>query len=130
MDPKTSQRIFELARDQQEELEIPDDDEEVEDDGKVQFLRPQGRAMDEDEEELDDMGSDEEERELDEENFVRCTLLTSLPNTRSSMEQGYRSCGLRDSRRSAPLEFHGTPDPCRYHFREVGERRGDKRCCR
>lgn len=69
LDPKTSKRIFELARDQQDELNHPDpdpDDDVIEDD----FTRPRTRnleELDEDEEDEEDRFQgfqDDEEREL------------------------------------------------------------------
>jgi hypothetical protein len=54
LDPKTSKRIFELARDQQDELNNPDVDEDVIEDD---FTRPRTRNL----EELDDDDEDEEE---------------------------------------------------------------------
>ncbi|KAF9008826.1 cell adhesion protein byn-1 [Cyathus striatus] len=54
LDPKTSKRIFELARDQQNELEMPDDEDDDEMDEKMEQLsRPRGQdgdSSDEDEE--------------------------------------------------------------------------------
>lgn len=67
MDPITSRRIFDLARDQQDELDQPDTDEDqdvIEND----FTRPRTRDLeqvDEDDEEEDFQGfPDDEEREL------------------------------------------------------------------
>ena len=57
LDPKTSRRIFELARDQQDELHPPDaeeDEDVIEDD----FTRPRTRDL----EQLDDDDDDEEEQ--------------------------------------------------------------------
>ena len=67
LDPKTSNRIFELARDQQDELDHPDADEDVIEDD---FTRPRTRNLEEldeeDEEEEDKFQGlqDDEEREL------------------------------------------------------------------
>lgn len=58
LDPKTSRRIFELARDQQDELDPPeaeDDEEVIEND----FTRPRTRDL----EQLDDDDDDEGEEE-------------------------------------------------------------------
>lgn len=67
LDPKTSKRIFELARDQQEELqEQPDDDDTFED----EFTRPRMNDLeDEDEDEVTEeyegfLDLDHEEHEL------------------------------------------------------------------
>jgi|SRR5712671_728675 len=67
LDPITSRRIFDLARDQQDELDQPDTDEDqdvIEND----FTRPRTRDLeqvDEDDEEEDFQGfPDDEEREL------------------------------------------------------------------
>lgn len=77
LDPKTSKRIFELARDQQEELqEQPDDDDTFED----EFTRPRMNDLeDEDEDEVTEeyegfLDLDHEEHEL-----VRLPLLSPLP---------------------------------------------------
>jgi essential nuclear protein 1 len=55
LDPKTSRRIFELARDQQVELGVLDDDgaddEDAEDDSADAKLRPRIAVADDDEEE-------------------------------------------------------------------------------
>jgi hypothetical protein len=65
LDPKTSQRIFELARDQQDELDHPDSEEDVIEDD---FTRPRTRDLeevDEEDEEDEFQGfSGDEEREL------------------------------------------------------------------
>ncbi|KAF8204826.1 cell adhesion protein byn-1 [Pholiota molesta] len=69
--PKTSRRIFELARDQQDELEMPEDDDVPEDDEdeRTRVLskpRTQARFNDEDEEDHSENGEDiEEEYEID-----------------------------------------------------------------
>jgi essential nuclear protein 1 len=68
LDPKTSRRIFELARDQQDELDLPDadaDDDVIEDD----FTRPRTyellERIDEDEDEEEEFqGFSDDEREL------------------------------------------------------------------
>ncbi|KAL0949800.1 hypothetical protein HGRIS_009837 [Hohenbuehelia grisea] len=67
LDPKTSQRIFQLARDQQDELEMPDDDaeDETEAGGPSTMARPRMPAFDEDEEDNQD-GDDEYPEEVEE----------------------------------------------------------------
>ncbi|TFY80521.1 hypothetical protein EWM64_g3492 [Hericium alpestre] len=66
LDPKTSKRIFELAKSQQEELEEPDEEDVVDDD----FTRPRLQDLEEAEEEEDVenyhgfIDLDEEEHEL------------------------------------------------------------------
>ncbi|KAI0643706.1 cell adhesion protein byn-1 [Trametes meyenii] len=62
LDPKTSRRIFELARDQQEELDENDFDDEVEEDDQPNFSAPRGPALDEDDD-LDLERYDEEDVE-------------------------------------------------------------------
>ncbi|KAI0632996.1 cell adhesion protein byn-1 [Trametes polyzona] len=59
LDPKTSRRIFELARDQQEELDEKEFDDEDEDDDRPNFSAPRGPAPDED----DDLDLDRYEDE-------------------------------------------------------------------
>jgi hypothetical protein len=65
LDPKSSKRVFELARDQQDELDHPDPDEDVIEDT---FTRPRGHNLeeaDEDDDEEEYQGfSGDEEREL------------------------------------------------------------------
>lgn len=57
LDPKTSRRIFELAKDQQGELGMPDDDTEPD---NAAFSAPRVQMLDED---ADD--DDEDDREVD-----------------------------------------------------------------
>ncbi len=64
LDPKTSRKIFELARDQQDELEMPDDqDLSGEEEPDPSFTQPRSHFVDEDEEEdeLDDNDQEVEE---------------------------------------------------------------------
>lgn len=70
LDPKTSRRIFELARDQQDELGRPDAEDEDEDVIEDDFTRPRTRDLeladdddDDDEEQFPGLSGDEE-REL------------------------------------------------------------------
>jgi essential nuclear protein 1 len=59
LDPKTSRRIFKLARDQQDELEMPDDEVEVEHTA-FSIPRPQMQQDDDDEDDMDaDVDRDE-----------------------------------------------------------------------
>lgn len=62
LDPKTSQRIFELAKDQQEELEsLPDDeDDELPDEAQTKYRSPDNE-YDEDEEVMSERSIDAEE---------------------------------------------------------------------
>ncbi|KXN86303.1 hypothetical protein AN958_10165 [Leucoagaricus sp. SymC.cos] len=81
LDSKTSRKIFELARNQQDELEMPDDEEETSDGGKgTSFTQLRSHSVDEDEEEdlaYDDTEEAEEEFEIDEEDLH--TLGALLP---------------------------------------------------
>ncbi|EKM80255.1 hypothetical protein AGABI1DRAFT_99864 [Agaricus bisporus var. burnettii JB137-S8] len=85
LDQQTSRKIFELAKDQQDEFEVPDVDEEVPDDqiNTLSFtqLRSQSEEEDaedaEDESNLDDYQEFEEELEIDEEDIR--TLSALLP---------------------------------------------------
>ncbi len=66
LDPKSSKRIFELARDQQDELDHPDPDEDVIEDN---FTRPRNHDLEEADEDDDEQEeyqgfSGDEEREL------------------------------------------------------------------
>ncbi|KAH8986300.1 Bystin-domain-containing protein [Lactarius akahatsu] len=71
LDPKSSKRIFELARDQQDELDHPDPDEDVIEDN---FTRPHNHDLEEADEDEDDeqeeyqgfSGDEERELEIDE----------------------------------------------------------------
>ena len=80
LDPKTSKRIFQLARDQQDELEVPDD----EDVNENEFTRPRaGDPESSDEEEADEeyegfLDLDQEEHELV---CPMCFLVLSSPLT-------------------------------------------------
>ncbi|KAJ8698269.1 snoRNA-binding rRNA-processing protein, variant 2 [Pleurotus ostreatus] len=81
LDPKTSQRIFELAKDQQDELEMPEDDEE-ETTEVSSFSRPRMPVLqgdDDDDDELygDDIQDAEEIFNIDEEDMQ--TLDALLP---------------------------------------------------
>lgn len=66
LDPKTSRKIFELARDQQEELNEDEEDEDKEEDSRANFSIPRGHTGEDDEED-DDLGDyDEDEEEIEE----------------------------------------------------------------
>ncbi|KAJ8590753.1 Bystin-domain-containing protein [Rhizopogon salebrosus TDB-379] len=54
LDPKISRKIFELARDQQEEVEMPEDDEEPEPENEHESLQPRVNITIDDDEESDD----------------------------------------------------------------------------
>lgn len=75
LDPKTSRRIFELARDQQDELNPPDAEEEDEDVIEDDFTRPRTRDLEQlDDDEDDDEGEEEQFHGLsgdEEREFVR-----------------------------------------------------------
>ena len=66
LDPKTSRKIFELARGQQEELEDGDEDEdEDETQESAKFTLPRTQNIDEDDDDLEEYG-DEEYEEVEE----------------------------------------------------------------
>lgn len=73
LDPKTSKRIFELARDQREELGLDDEEEEDSVDEPSAFQRPRMDKMDEDDEDDDDDNDMEDLDEEVEEIFVSMT---------------------------------------------------------
>ncbi|KAI6004177.1 Bystin-domain-containing protein [Pisolithus albus] len=86
LDPKTSRKIFELARDQQDELEVPDDETEETSPHADTRLQPRSRpddALSEDSEEeetredMSDMGDAEDMFQLDSTDMQ--TLDTLLP---------------------------------------------------
>ncbi|KAI9063423.1 cell adhesion protein byn-1 [Trametes sanguinea] len=67
LDPKTSRRIFELARDQQEELDEKDfDDEDDEDDNHASLSAPRGPAIDDDDDLDLERYEDQDEEEIEE----------------------------------------------------------------
>jgi hypothetical protein len=72
LDPKTSKRIFELAKDQQDELEMPDDPES-EDERMAELSRPRTQIMEDDEE--DDRVVSDDDGEDVEEMFVSAVLV-------------------------------------------------------
>lgn len=65
MDPKTSRRIFELARDQQQELEVPDEEDE-EFDNQTAFTIPRSQNADEDDDDLEGYEGSDVEEEVEE----------------------------------------------------------------
>ncbi|KAF8900011.1 Bystin-domain-containing protein [Mucidula mucida] len=90
LDPKTSKRIFELARDQQQELGLHDEDEADEPDASSAFQRPRmDRVHDDDEEsDEDDMEDlDEEVEEIFEIDEGDMEALDSLLPANSSQRQ-------------------------------------------
>lgn len=62
LDPKTSQRIFELAKDQQDELEMPEDDEEEATEASS-FSRPRMPVLQADEDDDDELYDDIQDAE-------------------------------------------------------------------
>ena len=78
LDPKTSRRIFELARDQQDELEMPEDEEVPEDEDEEVLSKPrmQARFNDDDDEDHSENGEDIEEEYVSFSRFA--TALISL----------------------------------------------------
>ncbi|KAI6046463.1 Bystin-domain-containing protein [Pisolithus marmoratus] len=83
LDPKTSRKIFQLARDQQDELEVPDDDVEEHTDTRLQPRSRPDDELSEDSEEgesmedLSDVGDAEDMFQLDSTDMQ--TLDTLLP---------------------------------------------------
>jgi essential nuclear protein 1 len=84
IDPKTSRKIFELARDQQVELGVLDEDEsedEEEEDGpKHRIPRVISGEVDEDEEEVEEYEVEEYEVDAEDE-FVRPLEVTQMLHT-------------------------------------------------
>ncbi|OBZ71992.1 Bystin [Grifola frondosa] len=67
LDPKTSRRIFELAKDQQEELGAPDGEEDdLEDKPDFTVLRTKNLEDEEDEDDLDRFDEDDADEEIEE----------------------------------------------------------------
>ena len=72
MDAKISKRIFELAKEQQDELEVPDDFDDVAEERRVALSRPRTQAMDMDDDDDDNEDLEDAEGVEDvEEIFVR-----------------------------------------------------------
>ena len=72
LDPKTSRKIFELARDQQDELEMPNDEEvqdDIDDERMENLSRPRSKGEFGDEDEENSMEYEGEDLEMEE--FVR-----------------------------------------------------------
>jgi hypothetical protein len=119
LDPKTSRRIFELARDQQDELDPPDaeeDEDVIEDD----FTRPQTRDLEQLDDDDDDEGEDEQFQGLsgdEEREFVRRLLvffswldLADMPrkSTRATYRHSTRSI-LPTQENVGPLPISFSP---------------------
>lgn len=67
LDPKTSRKIFELARDQQEEFSASDEEKEAEEQSKPSFTVPRSQNIqDEDEDDLGDYDENDDEEEVEE----------------------------------------------------------------
>lgn len=110
LDPKTSRRIFELARDQQDELHPPDaeeDEDVIEDD----FTRPRTRDL----EQLDDDDDDEEEQFQgfsgdEEREFVRRLLdFFSWPDLAGISRKSTRATSKLSMRSTRPMQENVKP---------------------
>jgi essential nuclear protein 1 len=77
LDPKTSRRIFELARDQQEEFEMPDDETEIE---NTAFAVPRPQILDDEDD--DNMEADADEDRYVDEVVVSVIVSMILTNAR------------------------------------------------
>ncbi|KAH9970853.1 Bystin-domain-containing protein [Lactifluus volemus] len=121
LDPKTSKRIFELARDQQDELNNPDVDEDVIEDD---FTRPRTRNLeeldedDEDEEEEFHGFQDDEERELEiDEGDIQTldALHSSNPSERKTLADlifsKLESVATQNAVTRTSKRYDETPDP-------------------
>ena len=73
LDPKTSRRIFELAKDQQDELEHQEEEGEEEEDDQGKFMNPRTQSSDGEDDEQSD-GSDVDIDENIDEIFVGVQL--------------------------------------------------------
>lgn len=84
MDPKTSRRIFELARDQQDELGEKDLDDEDEDDDQHDLSIPRA-TLPADDDDLDDLDQyeDKDDEEIEEIVSKIFNLMTHLDDIRS-----------------------------------------------
>ena len=75
LDPKTSQRIFELAKHQQEELEDRDEDEENDKEDAIRASFARIRSTSDTDEEEDDMGGQSGDELLEEEDYPELVSL-------------------------------------------------------
>ena len=76
LDAKTSKRIFELAKEQQDEIEVPDDYDEVVEAQRLALSRPRIQTMD-----MDDDDSDNEDLEdVEEVDDVEETFVRTFPS--------------------------------------------------
>lgn len=66
MDHKTSRRIFELAKDQQQEFEEVEDEEDEEFENQTAFTIPRSQNIDDDEDDLASYGGSDVEEEVEE----------------------------------------------------------------
>ena len=75
LDPKTSRKIFELARDQQQELEMPDDEDDEDNDAAGSGnLQPQMRTTDD----LSDQSDDDEAEEMSDGGDAEAMFVSSI----------------------------------------------------
>lgn len=105
LDPKTSKRIFELARVQQEELEGSEDDEDNDFNNETAFTIPRNQGDDEDEDEEDDIAnySDNDLEEIEE--IVRLSpACTFVQNTTNHPYKGSRRRRPKNLRRITSVE--------------------------
>lgn len=91
LDPKTSKKIFELARDQQEEVGTWEDDEEEEEETeRPSFTVPRTQVFDDDEEDddLERYDQDDYEEEVEEIVSVRLLWLQSTAHNQQEVDEG------------------------------------------
>lgn len=98
IDPKTSKRIFDLAKSQQEELEEEDEEEDEADVKPAAFFKPRSTS---DTEEEDDMGGESADELLEEEDYpelvsigvdgveIRCLMFLIANRCRRSRDFGH-----------------------------------------
>lgn len=124
LDPKTSRKIFELARDQQDELEEVEDDDEEEAQENAKFTLPRTqKAEDEDDDDLEEYG-DEEYEEVEEIVRPPVTIRVLLDRDPSPAGSGRRR--PQDIRCAAPRKCGRTTDISRHHLRKNRQCRSRK----
>jgi essential nuclear protein 1 len=78
LDAKTSKRIFELAKEQQDEFEVPDDYDDVAVERRAALSRPRAQKMDIDDDDDDD---DEDLEDVEEVEDVEEIFVSTVPFT-------------------------------------------------
>lgn len=123
LDPKSSRKIFELARDQQEELDggDEDEDEDEDEDGRADFSVPRSQFLQDDDD--DDLGDYDEDDEEEVEEIVRKVLFIL---TRAKHIAGSRRGRSEDFGRAITLECRRTQNVGGYNLCKTREWRDSR----